>query len=124
MDREIEKQKLLVDRMKILSRLQEIEEQERLEDNKKLVGRYFKNWVDNNYQYTIYVEVTKIDKIGNLLGRYFKVFDDGWVEFSNPNYLAIVDEHVSSKNEISKDRFVTTYLGIINRLNSNIIKEE
>jgi hypothetical protein len=77
----------------------EIWNQEKIEKNKKLVGKYFREYKGNDSNETLFMDVERSDEWGNLFGKIV-VLSDPWAGggiFSGPNASLSVPDWYSEK---------------------------
>jgi hypothetical protein len=105
MNRETRKRELhnLID--KYQKELWSIMHQERVEEDRLKLGKFYRCWCDVGRPYTHYVSVVDIDEFGNLKGTQMRVYDDESVEFSPVDKLITVNFESSEYTEITEKEF-------------------
>jgi len=101
----------------LYSKRNELQIAQRTISNSKYIGKYYREFVDDNDQYTWYTHVIRINSTGELIANIFKVDES---PFSRTPKIVVTTETYcnisSSTKEISEERFYQIYTSTLEKI--------
>lgn len=101
----------------------QLEEEEK--SNHLIVGKCYKSWEDTSRSYMEYLHIVRIDEYHNLKCEWYKVYDNGGVEFSDIDSLvSITNYHINEMDdEISLEEYNKKRKSIMLKLRKGFLND-